>query len=212
MQGVDNSAWFRRAFTSNANTASCAGPVVTGYETITGNATTAFPSLFQTLVDTMRPELTDAVRTIFSIYDGLGDVPACTPIAITPEANARARALLEQVLPAAELERWDRERIIIVPSRRIPGAEWRIAGHLQWDGPPGIGLWIGGRSRWHVCLTVGKGLLPNDDVAVAKYLLCAFAEDEVSRIGNWTRAFEIWPHEEPQEAPPVALPAELVFA
>ena len=104
------------------------------------------------------------------------------------EARARARAVLEKVLSIEQLEGWDRERVVEIPSEKHRGRVYRITGRQR--GEPRIEVYQDGEQQASVCLQVGEGFdhyeLPPDDILAAKVLLCRYAEDEVGSVGNWS--------------------------
>jgi hypothetical protein len=134
------------------------------------------------------------------------NIVSCTPVPINPLVRKRARRLLEGILQAEDVLRWDREGYVEVPSRRFQGGVWRLSKRCD-DEEPWINLCLNGVKVASICLHVdgAQGLL--EDSLVAKYLLCKFDEDAIERNGNWS-----WiPRHAAPFPEPNAVP-ELVFA
>jgi len=140
-----------------------------------------------------------------------------------PEALVRARRLMEGVLPAEEVLRWDHDGYVQVPSRMVPGLTYRIydqsvppglpaeGEHFPRTerGEPGIYAFQGDTEVAFVCIHAGDLHKIQMDALVAKYLVCRYAENELYTIGNWRRQQMVTGRFLPME-PPAALPAEIV--
>lgn len=130
------------------------------------------------------------------------------PAEPTP-AERRARRLLERIVPPELVKRWDRDGRIDIPSRRHRGRTYRLrkqgGSFYAFIGEPLLDVLVDGRPYARVCLHVGENL-PFDDRVVGKYLLCAFAEEEVEEAGNWTFEGERW--DEVRDAPAVVVALE----
>lgn len=109
---------------------------------------------------------------------------------LSPEVLRRARRLLEGILPAEEVLRWDRDGFIEVPSRQHPGYVYRITAYRTHTrdptAEPYIEFYCRDEKVASICVHVDGAMGLLDDALVAKYLLCRYAEEDVARNGNWT--------------------------
>jgi hypothetical protein len=120
------------------------------------------------------------------------------PVPFSEHALANARKLLEGILPFREIQRWDAEGKVLVPSRQHPGRVYRIA-KPQYDERPIVSVYQDDCHQANLCIHIGDRV-PTDDFVVALYLLIRFDEQEVERNANWT-----FLHIHAEVGPPIVL-------
>lgn len=104
-----------------------------------------------------------------------------------PDAELKARRLVESLLTSEQLATWDRGKWVDIPSAKHPGRVYRLMPTEHDPDEPKIDVYERGEHVAYVCLHVGDYhyRLLRDDRLVAKFLLCRFAEEEIETVGNW---------------------------
>ncbi len=159
---------------------------VTGQAPIGADTTTASPFTITITVPDANNELIYTLPNVGTTAFPFPTMPEWKPLPRAPDAELKARRLVERLLTPEQLRTWDLGKWVDIPSAKHSGRIYRLKPLEHDENEPGIDVYERGEYAAFVCLHVGPGLdLLRDDRLVAKVLLCRYAEEEIETVGNW---------------------------